>query len=366
MMMIDEKRRREPPVLLLLLASRRAAMTAALAAAAAAIAAPRRALASSPPPPPSEGDCADCVGVVDGLLNSCPGETEACVSSQNDDEAHFVAPWAYPGDRVAAMRRLVDVVAGVAPRGQLAESDRARLEAASDDDDGGGWTLTPAGEFTLNAPPPPRAEIGRGRSNARSAALASRVLAAGSFASAGRNDAGRNANDAPPRRVTTAVAAYDEAAGYIRLVVVDGERSSESVGAVGAVGADVYDVEFLFLEDDEVCDVRAAARDAPRGGAWSLSYVDGVKARSISTLTGPRATASFARWTPFLEDLDFFGPPTFRSFLSAHPAVVSIPTRAPRRLLTPSDAPIDSAPTYVALKYSTRAAARGRCWRGCG
>ena len=26
-----------------------------------------------------------------------PDTSEACVSSQNDDEAHFIAPWAYPG-----------------------------------------------------------------------------------------------------------------------------------------------------------------------------------------------------------------------------------------------------------------------------
>jgi hypothetical protein len=33
---------------------------------------------------PRVGDCADCVGVINDLLNSCPEETEACISSQND------------------------------------------------------------------------------------------------------------------------------------------------------------------------------------------------------------------------------------------------------------------------------------------
>ena len=46
---------------------------------------------------PIVGDCPECVGVVNDLLNSCPPETEACVSSQDDDEYHFTAPWAYPG-----------------------------------------------------------------------------------------------------------------------------------------------------------------------------------------------------------------------------------------------------------------------------
>ena len=214
-------------------------MTAALAAAAAAIAAPRRALASSPPPPPSEGDCADCVGVVDGLLNSCPGETEACVSSQERRRGRTSsAPWAYPGDRVAAIatargrrrgRRAARAARGERPR--EASKPRATTTTAA------GGPLTPAGEFTLNAPPPPRAEIGRGRSNARSAALASRVLAAGSFASAGeerrREERERRAaaagDDGGWRRTTKPRATSG-------LVVVDGERSSESVGAVGAVG----------------------------------------------------------------------------------------------------------------------------------
>ena len=66
----------------------------ALAGAALALVAPRaRAIDAGPP----EGDCPECVGVLNDLLNSCPDTSEACVSSQNDDEAHFIAPWAYPG-----------------------------------------------------------------------------------------------------------------------------------------------------------------------------------------------------------------------------------------------------------------------------
>ena len=68
---------------------------------------------------PIVGDCPECVGVVNDLLNSCPPETEACVSSQDDDEYHFTAPWAYPGDRATAMRRLVAVATG-AETGRIA------------------------------------------------------------------------------------------------------------------------------------------------------------------------------------------------------------------------------------------------------
>ena len=49
---------------------------------------------------------------------------QSCTSSQNDDEEHFTAPWAYPGDRAEAMRRLVAVATGEArylfsPFGQM-------------------------------------------------------------------------------------------------------------------------------------------------------------------------------------------------------------------------------------------------------
>ena len=63
------------------------------------------AFASASPAPPA-GDCPECVGVLNDLLNSCPAESEACVSSQNDDETHFAAPWAYSGARADAMRRV--------------------------------------------------------------------------------------------------------------------------------------------------------------------------------------------------------------------------------------------------------------------
>ena len=104
--------------------------TAAATAAAASLATPSRraavfgaalmaatgGAAASAAGEPLVGDCVDCVGVVGDagleILNSCPEETEACVSSQNDDEAHFATPWAYPGDRPTAMRRLVAVATG--------------------------------------------------------------------------------------------------------------------------------------------------------------------------------------------------------------------------------------------------------------
>jgi uncharacterized protein (DUF1499 family) len=92
-------------------ASRRAALLASLGVAGTALAGPsaRSCFAATSPPPP-EGDCPECVGVVNDLLNSCLDASEACVSSQNDDETHFAAPWAYPGNRTDAMRALAALV----------------------------------------------------------------------------------------------------------------------------------------------------------------------------------------------------------------------------------------------------------------
>jgi hypothetical protein len=41
--------------------------------------------------------------------------------------------------------------------------------------------------------------------------------------------------------------------------------------------SDVFDVEFLFWDNDEVCNIRVASRDKPKTGRWSLSYVDGLR-----------------------------------------------------------------------------------------
>ena len=51
------------------------------------------------------------------------------MSSQDDDEYHFTAPWAYPGDRATAMRRLVAVATG-------AEAGRSAGEASPGADAG--------------------------------------------------------------------------------------------------------------------------------------------------------------------------------------------------------------------------------------
>jgi uncharacterized protein (DUF1499 family) len=55
------------------------------------------------------GNCTDCVGEVDGTLNTCELSSDSCISTQNDDARHFVAPWMYDGPREEAVELLVQV-----------------------------------------------------------------------------------------------------------------------------------------------------------------------------------------------------------------------------------------------------------------
>ena len=166
---------------------------------------PALASASSPP---SVGDCPECVGVLNGLLNSCPAESEACVSSQNDDESHFAAPWAYSGARADAMRRIVEVVTDPSGRG-----------------------IDPV--------------------------------------------AYRGGKARDRLKVSTAVTAYDESSGYVYLRIATSGDTGDA--RRDADLTQTFDVELLLWDDDEVVNVRCAARDRPKTGTWSLSYVDGVR-----------------------------------------------------------------------------------------
>ena len=64
------------------------------------------------PPSPPIGSCTDCIGEVNGTLNACTLTSPACISSQNEDEDHFVAPWQYNTSTDAAIDMLVAVATG--------------------------------------------------------------------------------------------------------------------------------------------------------------------------------------------------------------------------------------------------------------
>ena len=58
------------------------------------VAAARPAAAAVPvPAAPQTGDCTSCIGEVNETLNTCNLDTPSCISTLNDDEGHFAAPW---------------------------------------------------------------------------------------------------------------------------------------------------------------------------------------------------------------------------------------------------------------------------------
>jgi len=57
--------------------------------------------------PPVQGDCTECVGLVDGTLGTCAGYSGGTCSSTFDDRpGYFVAPWEYPGTVLEAVEDL--------------------------------------------------------------------------------------------------------------------------------------------------------------------------------------------------------------------------------------------------------------------
>lgn len=166
-------------------------------------------VASAPP----EGECAGCVGVMNGFLNSCDVERDdgaSCVSSQNDDAERFVNPWAHPygGNRSDAMRALVETATG-------ARRARGRAGLASE----------------------------RGEDE--------------------------------PLPFVARVEAFDEATGYVRLLLAPriGETDERAMGAFDAEFLFEPNDEVVNVRVAE----RPDAVTRPRRGKWVLDYTDLLK-----------------------------------------------------------------------------------------
>jgi len=219
------------------------------------------------PPAPAAGDCADCVGEYNGYLNSCQRDADSCVSSQNDDAKHFTAPWSYEGgDRTRAMERLVAVATGVeAPRGRAGNDSLSRAKRLRDSGEAPN-AMTDENGFD-------RAEVanfivGTTRAFVTGEELPDRPTRAGAIGSS--------------RTLSFAarVDEFDEAKGYVRLALAPRKRlEGDDNDAKDALKSGVFDAEFLFLENDEVVDVRVAQRGGTSGGVgkFQLSYTDGIK-----------------------------------------------------------------------------------------
>ena len=66
----------------------------------------------SPPCPPPPALPPRLPPQVNETLNACPLDAASCVSTLNDDEAHFSAPWEFDGSRDDAVAALIAVVTG--------------------------------------------------------------------------------------------------------------------------------------------------------------------------------------------------------------------------------------------------------------
>ena len=80
-------------------------------------------------PPPKEGDCVDCLGVVDDLLAACNGQNN-CISSQDDRPAVFREPWMYDEDQSNLKSVMNKLKSGI----QSLEDERYKIKFLREDD----------------------------------------------------------------------------------------------------------------------------------------------------------------------------------------------------------------------------------------
>lgn len=194
--------------------------------------------AAEVPPSPPYGSCTDCIGELNGTLNACTLNSASCVSSQNEDEDHFMAPWQYSSSTNAAVDSLVAVATG-------GEYEPALLQQPF------GISRTDAVSFIVKGfqaaltgnRPPEKPKFQRDQSPA--IAFKGTVV----------------------ERHTAA----DGSAEYLHLVFGTGEYNEGQ-------GLNVVDAEFLFLKDDNIVDLRASSRLKPirSDGQLSLSLSKGV------------------------------------------------------------------------------------------
>eukprot|EP00889_Picochlorum_renovo_P004875 jgi/Picre1/31905/NNA_007253.t1 len=89
-----------------------------------------------------EGSCngPDCIGEINETLNTCSMNLDSCVSTLNDDESHFIAPWEFESDRSEAIEKLIDQtdaaayiakgVIAVLRNGEMPEKPKRKLQDA--------------------------------------------------------------------------------------------------------------------------------------------------------------------------------------------------------------------------------------------
>lgn len=223
------------------------------------------------PPPAKICDGPDCLGEVNETLNACSMNKASCVSTLNDDEAHFMAPWEFEMDREEAVERLVSVSTGGTYAAQMIEAPF-------------GVSQTDAAAF-----------------------IAKGVLAVVQNGEMPEKPQRRLKKEIIPfnghleeRRMTPG------GSEYIRITFYPQEGSGDPIDPV-----DVIDAEFLFLKGDSIVNVRAVSRKQPESdgfdkGELGLSFTQGfVVDKNIARRQMDKLRKAL-QWTiaPVLTDFD--------------------------------------------------------------
>ena len=188
-------------------------------------------------------------------LSSCAEVSESCVSTTNDDEGHFINPWAFSTSKTEAMRELVAVALGN-------KEERAVSRAI---------------------PAVRGASVGieAMRKKARESALRDLALEErdGEWDNDSNNSSSSSNTIMPEMKGPLGdCVEFDINNGKIVLRLFDvagGVNSNDADVVINE--SDVFDAEFYFLDNDAIVDIRIAARDAPKGGSFALSYDKGIK-----------------------------------------------------------------------------------------
>lgn len=219
---------------------------------------------------PQEGDCTDCIGEVNSTLNACPLSSESCVSTLNDDELHFAAPWQYEESTATAVDELIRIATGgdYEP-GLIAEPfGVSRLEAA-------GYVVKGVLAVLQNGSMPERPERQRA------------------------TDIDRFDGTLVERKTT------GNGSEYVRIVFGGNAGNSESGEVVNP--SRTIDAEFLFLVNDSIVNIRANSRGDPgaQDGELALSFTSGLTIDKNIARRRMEALRTALRWEPAPVITDF-------------------------------------------------------------
>ncbi|BDA47534.1 hypothetical protein COCOBI_10-3820 [Coccomyxa sp. Obi] len=181
-----------------------------------------------------EEDSLYALGEINNTLNACPLNSPSCISSQNDDQFHFAAPWQYDGSMAEACNHLLRIATGgkydAMVEGAPGLPGISRVDAAAFILEGFGNTLR-----------------------------------------------GERLPERPQRQLQASPVRFDGVLAD-RHTTEDGSEYLHIIFNRGREPAAVIDAEFLFLTGDNIVDIWAGSRGRPglQDAQVGLSFSEGV------------------------------------------------------------------------------------------